>query len=106
MVLANKESQERDFKLKREIKQLLTDHDNTYAHTMTSLEKRLDPKVGLTMRKLDELLSSSNLENCHAPAENSCQATGEDGASIMQGPSRDQEPALNLTMGRDTRQSH
>ena len=44
----------------RENRRLLTDHDNTYAQTMTNLEKRLDAKADLMMRKLDELLSSSN----------------------------------------------
>ena len=37
----------------REIERLLNDHDNTYAHTMTRLEKRLDAKSDLMMRKLE-----------------------------------------------------
>ena len=41
---------------------------------MTNLEKRLDAKAELMMRKLDELLSSSNPENCSGPRENSRQA--------------------------------
>ena len=41
---ANKESQEREARMTREIELLLNDHDSTYAHTMTSLEKRLDAK--------------------------------------------------------------
>ena len=36
---ATKESAERKVRLTREIERLLNDHDNTYAHTMTSLEK-------------------------------------------------------------------
>ena len=36
---ANKESEEREVRMTREIKRLLNDHDNTYAHTMTSLKK-------------------------------------------------------------------
>ena len=36
----------------REIERLLNDHDSTYAHTMTSLEKRLDAKSDLMMRNL------------------------------------------------------
>ena len=72
MALATKESQEKEVKMTREIERLLNDLDNTYAHTMTSLEKMLDAKTNLMMRKLDELLSSCNLENRHAPRENSC----------------------------------
>ena len=41
---ANKESYEREARMAREIERLLNDHDSTYAHTMTSLEKRLDAK--------------------------------------------------------------
>ena len=36
---AIKESQEREARMTREIERLLNDHDSTYAHTMTSLEK-------------------------------------------------------------------
>ena len=85
----------------REIERLLKDHDNTYSHTMTSLEKSLVAKADLMMRKLDELLSSINRENRHAPTENSRQATDEDGARSFAGPSRDQESALSPTIGRD-----
>ena len=73
--LATKKSQETDVKMTREIERLLNDHDNTYAHTMTSLEKRLDAKADLMMRKLDEIMNSGNLENLHAPAEDSRQTT-------------------------------
>ena len=75
LALATKESQERDVKMTREIERLLNDHDNTYAHTMTSLEKRLDAKADLMMLKLDEILSSGNRENRHAPTEDSRQTT-------------------------------
>ena len=57
---ANKESEEREARMTREIEQLFYDHDNTYAHTMTSLEKRLDAKPDLLMRKLDGILNGSN----------------------------------------------
>ena len=35
---ANKESEEREARMTREIERLLNNHDNTYAQTMTSLE--------------------------------------------------------------------
>ena len=54
---ANKESQEREARMTM---RLLNDHDSTYAHTMTSLEKRLDAKSDLMMRKLDAILNGSN----------------------------------------------
>ena len=57
---ANKESEEREASMTREIERLLNDHDNTYAHTMTSLEKRLDAQSDLMMRKLDKILNGSN----------------------------------------------
>ena len=50
---ANKESEKRENRITKEIEQLLNDHDNNYAHTMTSLEKRLDVKSDLMMRKLE-----------------------------------------------------
>ena len=59
----------------REIERLLSDHDSTYAHTMTSLVKRLDAKAGLMMRKLDEILKGSNQESRCGPMEDSRQAT-------------------------------
>ena len=59
---ANKESEEREARMTREIERLLNDHDSTYAHTMTSLEKRLDAKSDLMMRKLDAILNGSNWE--------------------------------------------
>ena len=36
---ATKESEEREVRMTREIERMLNDHDNNYAHTMTSLEK-------------------------------------------------------------------
>ena len=53
LILAAKVSAQRDIRMVREIERLLNDHDNTYAHTMTSLEKRLDAKSDMMMRKLD-----------------------------------------------------
>ena len=76
---ANKESEEREARMTREIKRLLNDHDNTYAHTMTSLEKRLDAKSDLMMRKLDEILNGSNREERSIPRERSRQANDGDG---------------------------
>ena len=38
---ANKESEEKEARMTREIERLLNGHDNTYAHTMTSLEKKI-----------------------------------------------------------------
>ena len=57
---ANKESEEREARMSREIERLLNDHDNTYAQTMTSLEKRLDAKSDLMMRKLDAILNGNS----------------------------------------------
>ena len=85
MALATKESQEIDLKMSKKIEQLLNDHDNIYAHTMTSLEKRLDDKAGLMMRKCDEILSSSNREKRHAPMEDSRQTNDGGGARSYAG---------------------
>ena len=76
MTQANKESEEREAKMTREIERLLNDHDNTYAYTM---EKRLDAKSDLMMRKLDEILNGSNREECSNPRERSRQANDGDG---------------------------
>ena len=38
---ANKESEEREARMTREIERLLNDHDSNYVHTMTSLEKKV-----------------------------------------------------------------
>ena len=77
---ATKESKEREVRMTREIERLLNDHDNTYAHTMTSLEKRLHAKSDLMMRKLDEILNGNNWEERSAPRESSRQANDGDGA--------------------------
>ena len=53
-----------------EIERLLKNHDNTYAQTMTNLKNRLDAKADLMIRKLVELLSSSNQESRSGPREN------------------------------------
>ena len=76
---ANKESEEKEVRMTREIERLLNDHDNTYAHTMTSLERRLDAKSDLMMRKLDEILNGSNRGEHSAPRERSRQANDGDG---------------------------
>ena len=82
---ATKESEEREVRMTREIERLLNDHDNTYAHTMTSLEKRLDVKSDLMMRKLDEILNRSNREERSAPRERSRQANDGDRARSYAG---------------------
>ena len=82
---ATKESEEKEVRMTREIERLLKDHDKTYAHTMTSLEKRLDAKSDLMMRKLDEILNGSNREELSAPRERSRLANDEDGARSYAG---------------------
>ena len=82
---AIKESEEREVRMTREIERLLNDHDNTYAQMMTSLEKRLDAKSDLMMRKLDDILSGSNREERSAPRERSRQANDGDGARSYAG---------------------
>ena len=69
----------------REIERLLNDHDITYAHTMTSLEKGLDAKSDLMMRKLDEILNGGNREERSNPRERSRQANDGDGAGSYAG---------------------
>ena len=63
----------------REIERLLNDHDSTYAHTMTSLEKRLDAKSDLMMRKLDAILNGSNWQERSNPRERSRHANDGNG---------------------------
>ena len=82
---ATKESEEREVRMTREIKRLLNDHDNTYAHTMTSLEKRLDVNSDVMMRKLDGILNRSNREERSAPRERSRQSNDGDGARSYAG---------------------
>ena len=69
---ANNESYEREARMTREIERLLNDHDSTYAHTMTSLEKRLDAKSDLMMRKLDAILNGSNWQERSNPRLQDC----------------------------------
>ena len=71
MTLDIKESEERDSKMTRKI-----EHGNTYAQMMNNLEKRLDAKADLMLRKVDELLSSSNQENSSSPRE-TCRGSSE-----------------------------
>ena len=85
----------------REIERLLNDHDNTYAHKMTRLEKKLDAKSDLMMRELDEILNGSNREKRPATREDLRQATDGDGARSYAGPSRGQEQNSSLIKGRD-----
>ena len=76
---ANKESQEKEARMTKEIERLLNDHDSTYAHTMTSLEKRLDAKSDLMMRKLDAILNGSNWQERSNQRERSRHANDGDG---------------------------
>ena len=55
----------------REIERILNDHNSIYAQMMTKLENRLDVKGDFMMRKLDELLSSSNQKIRSGPRMNS-----------------------------------
>ena len=67
LALATKESEERENRITRDIERLMIDHGNIYAHTMTSLEKRLDATSDLMMRKLDVVLNGDNWEERPAP---------------------------------------
>ena len=69
----------------REIERFLNDHDDTYAYTITSLEKRLDAKSDLMMRKLDQILNGSSREKRPSPREDSREATDGDGAHSYAG---------------------
>ena len=93
---ANKESYKREARMTREIERLLNDHDSTYAHTMTSLEKRLDAKSELMMRKLDAILNGSNWQERSNPRERSRHANDGDGtgrnARAQQGSRTNYEP--------------
>ena len=82
---AAKQSEVKEVRMTREIERLLNDHDNTYAHTMASLEKRLDAKSDLMMRKLDEILSGGNREERSAPKKSSRQANDRDGGHSYAG---------------------
>ena len=76
---ASKESYEREARMSREIERLLNDHDSTYAHTMNSLEKRLDAKSDLMMRKLDAILNGNSLQERSNPRQRSRHANDGDG---------------------------
>ena len=76
LAMAAKEFEERDIIRTREIERLLKDHDDTYPQTIANLEKRLDAKADLMMRKLDDFLSRSNQENHSCPMRNSLQVSG------------------------------
>ena len=93
---ASKESYEREARMTREIERLLNDHDSTYAHTMTSLEKRLDAKSDLMMRKLDAILNGSSWQEHSNPRERSRHANVGDGtgsnARAQQGSRTKYEP--------------
>ena len=82
---ATTESEEREIKMSREIERLLNDHDNTYAHTMTSLENWLDAKSDVIMRKLDEILHGGKRQERSALRERSRQANDRDGARSYAG---------------------
>ena len=64
----------------RENERLLNDHGDTYALTMTSLEKRLDAKSDLVMQKLEDILNGRNRGERPSPREDTRQATDGDGA--------------------------
>ena len=76
---AKKESEEREARMTREIERLLNDHDSTYAQTMTGLEKRLDAKSDLMMRKLDAILNGSSWQEHSNSRERSRHANVADG---------------------------
>ena len=82
---ATKDSEEREVRMTREIQRMLKDHDNNYAHTMTSLEKRMDAKSDLMMPKLAEILNGGNRDERSAPRERSRQANDGDGARSYAG---------------------
>ena len=88
LALATKEPEEKAIRMRRDLERLLNDqndHDNTYAHTMTNLEKKLDAKADRMMQKHDEIFSGSNRENVPAPMEDSRQATDGSGAQSYAG---------------------
>ena len=85
LALATKEAEERYSRKRRDIERLLNDHDNTYAHRMTSMEKKLEAKSDLMMRTFDEILNGSNSEKRPASMEDSRLATDGDGAHSYAG---------------------
>ena len=103
---ATKEPEEREIRMTREIERLLNDHDNTYAHTMTSLEKRMDAKSDLMLLKLVEILNGGNREERSAPRERSRQQMMETEHAVMPGPSKVRERITNLSIGSGPGQPH
>ena len=104
LVQATKESEERKVRMTREIERLLIDHDNTYAHTMTSLEKRLDAKSDLMMRKLDEILNG--VIGRSVPPQGSAHARQMMEHAAMPGPSKVRERITNISTGSRPGQPH
>ena len=98
---SNQVSEKREVRMTREIERLLNDHDNTYAHTITSLEKRLDAKSDLMMRKLDEILNG--VIGRSVPPQGSAHARQmmKTEHAAMPGPSKVRERITNLTRRRD-----
>ena len=93
---ANKESEEREARMTREIERLLNDHDNIYAHTMTGLEKRLDAKSDLMMQKLDAILNGGNWGGVPTQGMAHAMRMMEMVRAAMPGPSRARERTTNL----------
>ena len=106
MAQANKESEEREFRMTREIERLLSDHDNTYAHTMTSLDTRLDAKSDLMMRKLDEILNVSNREERSAQGSVHARQTMEMEHATKPGRSKVRNRTTNLSKGGGPGHTH
>ena len=99
--LAAKESEERYLKMASEIERLLNDHDDTCAHTMISLEKRLDAKSDLMMRKLDEISNGRNREKRPFPGRTLARQLLEREPKVIPRPSRGQDQILILITGRE-----
>ena len=106
LVLATKESEERDSRMTQKIERLFNDHDNTYAQTMKNLERKIDAKADLVMRKLDELLSSSSQENRYGPSKKSRQATEGFRAPRYAEAPRDREQVLSSVESRFDGSNH
>ena len=97
--LATNESEERDRRMTQEIERILNDHNSIYAQIMTKLENRLDVKGDFMMRKLDELLSSSNQKIRSGPRMNLRQTTSGFRAPDIQRLPGDREQVLSLLKG-------
>ena len=96
---ATKESEETEVRMTREIERLLNDHDKTYAHTMTSLEKRLDAKSDMMMRKLDEILNGGNGRSFRSQGSAHARQMMEKEHAAMPGPSKVRERITNQSIG-------